>query len=348
MNLDRFIRERSPLWAELDDLVRKAHGRVDRLGPAGIGRLGELYRAAAADVATARRRFPGDPAFTRLERLLNDAYGLTYGSHRREGSLREFVSHRFWQLVREDRSALGLSATLLLAPALAAFLFALANPAAAAHLAPSSVSAVVQPRAHGAALGIAASQSAGLSAQIFTNNIGVAFLALAGGMTAGVLTALSLLYNGMTIGVVFGLAFGAGQSGVAIQLLVPHGVLELSCIVVAGSTGFRLARAIVSPGRARRADALRAVAPRAGETVLGVAAWLVLAGLIEGFVTPSGIGVVPALVVGFGVGGAFWSLVIWRGSGRAGGAPAIVAKPVTVPAAGLPKQGFRRARASST
>jgi uncharacterized membrane protein SpoIIM required for sporulation len=318
MNLDRFIRERSPLWAELDDLVGKAHGRVERLGPAGIRRLGELYRAAAADVATARRRFPGDPAFARLERLLNDA----------------------------DRPALALSATLLFAPAVATFLFALANPAAAAHLAPSSVSAVVQPRAHGAALGIAASQSASLSAQIFTNNIGVAFLALAGGMTAGVLTALSLLYNGMTIGVVFGLAVGAGQSGVAVQLLVPHGVLELSCIVVAGSTGFRLARAIVSPGRARRADALRAVAPRAGETALGVAAWLVLAGLIEGFVTPSGIGVVPALLVGFGVGGIFWSLVIWRGRGRASDAPPIAAKGAAGASAGF-RKALRRAPASS-
>jgi hypothetical protein len=93
----------------------------------------------------------------------------------------------------------------------------------------------------------------------------------------------------------------------------------------------------------RRADSLRAVAPRAGEAALGVAAWLVLAGLIEGFVTPSEIGVVPALVVGFGLGGTFWALVIWRGRGRAEGAPAVPGELGESPTARL----FRRAPASS-
>jgi uncharacterized membrane protein SpoIIM required for sporulation len=284
------------------------------LDPPAIRRLGTLYRAAAADLATARRAFPGDPALVSLERLVNAAYALVYGSQRREGSVREFVSRRFWRLVREDRAALALAVVFLLAPAVAAFVLALVNPAAAANLAPTGFSAVGQPKAHGAALGIPVAQSAGLAARIFTNNIAVAFLALAGGLTAGIVTAVSLLYNGLLIGVVFGLAVQAGQTGVAVQLLVPHGLLELSCIVVAGSTGFRIARAIVDPGTARRRDALMVVAPRAAEEALGVAFFLVLAGLVEGFVTPSGIGVAGALVVGVVMACLLWVPVAVRGA----------------------------------
>lgn len=313
MNLDRFLADRSGLWAELDALVAQARGRAYRLEPDAVRRLGTLYRASVADLATARRAFPGDPAFVPLERLVGAAYALVYGTHRREGTIRVFVTRRFWQLVREDRPALLLAAILLVAPAVAAFVLALVNPAAAANLAPSGFSAVGQPKAHGSSLGIPVAESAALASQIFTNNIQIAFLALAGGLTGGIVTAVSLLYNGLLIGAVSGLAVQAGQAGVAVQLLVPHGLLELSCIVVAGSTGFRIARAIVDPGRARRRDALMEVAPRAAEEALGVAFFLVIAGLVEGFVTPSGIGVWPALAVGLGLALLLWVPVALRG-----------------------------------
>jgi uncharacterized membrane protein SpoIIM required for sporulation len=320
MNLDRFVSERSPLWAELDALVREAKRRPERLGPDRVRRLATLYRAAAADLATARRAFPHDPAIAPLERLVPLAYAAVYGAHRREGSFRHWVSRRFWQLVLEDRPALLLAAALLLVPAVATFVLGLVNPAAAANLLPAGYSAVGQSRANGASLGIPVAQSTALAAQIFTNNIGVAFLALAGGLTGGLLTAISLLYNGVMVGAVAGLATQGGQAGVAVQLLAPHGMLELSCIVVSATAGFRIARAIVAPGRARRRDALAAVAPRAVEMALGVAAYLVLAGIVEGFVTPSGIGVGAALAVGCALAALFWVPVVWRGRGVAEGA----------------------------
>jgi uncharacterized membrane protein SpoIIM required for sporulation len=319
MNLDRFVSERSPLWAELDALLREGGRRPERLGPDRVRRLATLYRAAAADLATARRAFPGDPAVAPLERLVPLAYAAVYGAHRREGGFRSWVSRRFWQLVLEDRPALLLAAVLLLTPAVATFVLGIVNPAAAANLLPAGFSVVGQSRAHGASLGLPPAASTALAAQIFTNNIQVAFLALAGGLTGGVLTALSLLYNGVMVGAVAGLAAQGGQGGVAVQLLVPHGMLELSCIVVSASCGFRLARAIVDPGRARRRDALAAIAPRAAETALGVAAYLVLAGIVEGFVTPSGIGAGPALAVGCTLAALFWVPVVWRGRGAAEG-----------------------------
>jgi uncharacterized membrane protein SpoIIM required for sporulation len=89
--------------------------------------------------------------------------------------------------------------------------------------------------------------------------------------------------------------------------------LELSCIVCAGLAGLRLASAIVDPGTRDRGTALREEARAAVEIVLGTSAWLVVAGLVEGYLTPAGTGLTTVLIVGLGLGALFWGLVFWRG-----------------------------------
>src|ERR671930_1829626 len=76
--VDRFSESRSPGWRELELLVSEAGRRPERLGPEKALRLGALYRSAAADLATARRRFPHDPAVARLEALVGRARHLVY------------------------------------------------------------------------------------------------------------------------------------------------------------------------------------------------------------------------------------------------------------------------------
>ena len=92
------------------------------------------------------------------------------------------------------------------------------------------------------------------------------------------------------LGVVGGLAIGAGNGRPFFELVTAHGVLELSCIVVSGAAGLRLGWAIIDPGNRTRGEALREEARAAIEIVLGTAPWLVVAGLVEGFLTPSGTG----------------------------------------------------------
>jgi len=88
MSADRFEADRAASWSELDAALRQARDKPERLGAAGVRRLGELYRAAAADLAFARRRFPGDPLLGRLEPLVLRALpadakgGLTSSSTR--------------------------------------------------------------------------------------------------------------------------------------------------------------------------------------------------------------------------------------------------------------------------
>lgn len=320
MNLERFLRERQPAWEELQHLVERAGRKPERLGPDGILRLGSLYRQAAADLALARRRFPQDPARAHLEELTGRARSLVYHGEVRRGTLIAFLTTGYWQRIRERPLPMLAAALLLLVPLALATVWGLRDPAQAAGFVPGAFEAVTAERSGGADLGLGAEERALFSSTVSTNNIRVSFLAFAGGIFAGLGTAVVLAFNGMLIGVITGLSFGAGNGRVFTQLVAAHGVLELSCIVVTAAAGLRLGWALVEPGDRSRIGALVLEGRRSVELVAGTVPWLVLAGLVEGFITPGGYGLVPALVVGFGIGAVFW-LLAWR-RGRPPGDPA--------------------------
>jgi uncharacterized membrane protein SpoIIM required for sporulation len=313
MRLDRFVEEREPQWLELEEKLRRARGRPERLGPDGVRRLARLYRAAAADLAVARQRFPGDPVVTRLESLVTRARPVVYSAEPRRAPLLEFFSTVYWRRVRERPLLIAAAWLLMIVPGVLALLWASSDPGSAAGLVPEQFRHAGD--AGGRALESGADQAA-FSSGIFTNNIRVAFLAFAAGVLGGLGTAAVLVYNGVLVGTVLGLASGAGNGSRLVELVAPHGFLELSCIAVAAAAGFGLARAVIDPGPRTRAAALADEARRGAEVVLGTVPWLVVAGLVEGFVTPRRIGVGPALAVGIALASAYWLLVLWRGRAR--------------------------------
>lgn len=315
MNLERFERERGSEWGELEGLVERARGRPERLGPAGLRRLGALYRAAAADLALARRRFAGEPVVRRLERAVAPARFLIYDTRSERPSLLAFVTRGYWQRVLERPGALLASALLLLAPALLAAAWALSDPAGASGLVPEQSANAVDPGPRGTDLGLSPAEEAAFSTQVLTNNVQVTFLAFAAGIVLALGTAAVLVYNGLIVGAIGGLTTEAGNGSFFVELVAAHGVLEISCIVVAGAAGLRMGWAIVEPGHRTRVDALVRESRRSVEIVLGTAPWLVLAGVIEGFVSRGGLAAEPALVIGVAAGGLYWGLVAWRGRG---------------------------------
>lgn len=314
MNLERFLAVREPLWGELERLATSSRGRAERLGPQGALRLGELYRMAAADLAVARRRWPTDPSVVRLENLVGRARSLVYQSTARRASLRSFFGSHYWRLIAERPVALLIAAALLFGPGLLAGAWSLQDPGEAQGLVPVQYRSVTEPRDAGADLGLSVEEQAAFSGAIFTNNIQVTFLAFAGGIAAGLGTALLLAYNGVLLGTVAGLSIQAGNGSALYQLVVAHGVLELSCIVVAGAAGLRLGWALIEPGTRSRSAALASQARSAVLVVLGTMPWLVLAGLVEGFLTPAGTGTAVVTTVGFALGIIYWMLVVVRGS----------------------------------
>jgi uncharacterized membrane protein SpoIIM required for sporulation len=152
-----------------------------------------------------------------------------------------------------------------------------------------------------------------MASMIITNNIKVAAIAFAGGITAGAITLYVIGSNGLDVGTLaalfahrnFGLDFWA--------TIAPHGVIELTAIQIAGGAGLILAGGIVRPGRARRGDALRAGASRALVLALGVAGMLVVAGTIEGFISPQRLAIPTRLTIGAITGVLLLAYVLFAG-----------------------------------
>ena len=311
MKLAAFESERGGDWKRLQDALARAGGRPERLGPAGVQELGALYRGAAADLAYARRRFPGDPVVARLEALVVAGRGAVYGQAPRGGSLRTFVTRGYWRRIAERPLLILVAWLLLLAPAAGGAAWAASDPGSALGLVPGELQAAADPPPQGRDYD--AATGAAFSGQVMVNNIQVTLTAFAGGILAGAGTVLALLFNGMILGVVGGLAFGAGNGTAFLRLLSSHGPLELSCIVIGGVAGLRLGWAIIAPGPGRRGPVVVSEARNAVELALGTVPWLVVCGLAEGFLTGPELPVAVQLAIGASLFGLFWGLVLWRG-----------------------------------
>ena len=232
MTPERFAAERAAAWEELETALRRAGERPEKLGRDGVRRLGTLYRAAAADLAFARRRFPGDPLVGRLEALVLRARATVYARSGRRASLIAFFTRGYWRRLAE-RPVLVLVAWLLVAaPALAGGAWGAADPATAAGLIPAEFQAAADPPAEGRDYDPATASA--FSFSVMTNNIQVTLIAFAGGIAFGLLTAYALFFNGLLVGVIGGLAIGAGNGVAFLRLISSHGPLEISCIVVGG------------------------------------------------------------------------------------------------------------------
>ena len=313
MQLASFIETRRATWDALEGLIAECGGRPERLGASRARLLGRTYRSAAADLSLARRAFPHEPVTRRLEQVVGAARPLVYAAPARRESLRDYVLHGYWSAIRERPAVLAVAAALLLVPALAVALWAHSNPEQAVSMLPQRFASAGEGRSDSGDLGFGLAEQLSFSSAIFTNNIQVAFLAFAGGATFGLVTIVVLVFNGGLFGLLGGLTVAVGSGGRFFELVAPHGVLELSLIVVAGSAGLRVGWAIVDPGFRPRRETIVVEARAAVQLALGTAVWLVLAGLIEGFVTPRGLGTGPALAFGLVVGGAFWAAVLVLG-----------------------------------
>ena len=294
--------------------MSEAGRRPERLGAERVLRLGALYRAAAADLATARRRYPGDPAIARLEDLVNRSRHLVYDAKTRRRSLLRFLITDYWVLVAEKPRALLVAFALLFGAAGLGALWAVQDPGAAIGVIPKMFRPALEPGHPWTDM--TPGEQAQFTTSIFTNNIEVTLIAFAGGITCGILTAISLLYNGLILGVIGALMIQGGNGRGFVDLVTAHGVLELTCVLVGGAAGLRLGWSIVDPGFRTRRESIQAEARRAVLLAIGTAPWLVVAGIVEGNranLAETGLGAV--IAVGAGLGILYWGLVLWR-SGR--------------------------------
>jgi uncharacterized membrane protein SpoIIM required for sporulation len=144
---------------------------------------------------------------------------------------------------------------------------------------------------------------------IIVNNVRVAVFAFAGGLTAGALTLYLLVANGAFLGTVLAVVQGYGLSGGLLTFTAAHGPLEISCIVLSGGAGLRLAWALLRPGDHSRRDALRLAGAQAIRVMLLVVPALGVAGIIEAFLSPTDAPIAVKVSVGLIASGMLWGYI---------------------------------------
>jgi uncharacterized membrane protein SpoIIM required for sporulation/uncharacterized RDD family membrane protein YckC len=259
-----------------------------------VSRFAADYREAAADLARLTTALDGrdDDAAFRLGRLVAEGHNLLYRRARvRPRGALAYVGRTVPGAVLRAWRPVALSALLLFGPMLVSAVAVARAPARAAAVLPESMLRRAAGSAERARRGAGYIEDPELfrpvmAGSIIANNVQVAFVAFAAGVTAGVGTALALVVNGVSIGGVFGLYASYGTFPLILAFVAPHGVLELTAIAVAGGAGLLLAAAVLLPGARTRADALAANAREAVHLVAAATLLLLVAGALEGLVSP--------------------------------------------------------------
>ena len=304
MDIDRFLLANEVTWQRLATLTSKAGRSAGRLPADELDELVSLYQRTGTHLSYARTAF-GDPGLeSRLSRLVAAAGGVVYGSRPRTlRGVGRFFTRTFPAALWHVRPFLAAATLLMLVPAAVVAVHLTRNRAALDALAsPAERAAFVRAGTEY----YSAQPSAQFASQVFTNNVRVAVLAFSAGIAVCLFSALVLVQNGANVGQFVAVFVAAGKGTELFGLLVPHGVIELSAVVVAGAAGLRLGWTVIDPGDRRRGPALAEEGRRAVALVMGAAAMLLVAGIIEGFVTGSALATSIRIGLGLAVGLAFW------------------------------------------
>lgn len=312
MHIDAFIAAHEASWSRLAALTARARRGPRRLAPGELEELVRLYQQVSGHLARARTSYDDAALHARLTSVVAEANAVIYGSRPRTGaSLRRFFADTFPAAVWATRRFLVVAAAALFVPALAVGAWLQASPEALdAAIAPERQVALLESEFVDYYSSAPAEQ---FSTLVLTNNIRVSLVAFALGCLVVAPGVLILATNGYHVGLIGGLFVDAGESGTFLGHIAPHGFLELTAIVITAAAGLRVGWAILVPGDRRRADAIAEEGRRAVVLVLGCVPVFVVAGLIEGFVTPSSLPLALRAFVGFATWVTFLTWVLGRG-----------------------------------
>lgn len=289
MNIKRWIGRREENWQRLDSLLRKVEQKkLKSLKSGEIRELASLYRSVAADLARARTQEVGNTLIQSLQSLTTRAYTQIYqGSRKQEWQAAvQFYRWGFPAVVQQTFPYIATATALFIFGGLVAWWYAWQDPSFLSLIVPNQIISQVRDKGElwmGSIVGIEPLASS----NIMINNISVSFVAVAGGITAGLYTIYIMIFNGLLIGAVATLV---GQNNLAYPFwafVFPHGALELPAIFFAGGAGLLIAKAIIFPGKYRRRDAIKFYGSLAAQLVFGIVPMLIIAGIIEGFFSPN-------------------------------------------------------------
>lgn len=316
MDIDRFIATHQSSWDRLGVLCQRAARRIGRLPADELDELVRLYQRVSTHLSVARTRYRDPALVARLTGLVAQASALIYGTRPRTlRSAGRFVTDTFPAALWHARWFVAVATALFLVPALAVAVWLAGSPAALDAAAPEALRETYVQEDFEAYY--SSSASAQFASEVSTNNIQVGIFAFAAGIAACVGTAWILVLNGANVGFAGGLFAAAGELPRFFGLILPHGLLELTAVFVAGASGLRLGWTLVDPGDRPRGEALVEEGRRAIVIVLGLVGVFAAAGLIEGFVTGSSLPTWARVGTGVAAEAAFLAYVVARGRSAA-------------------------------
>lgn len=321
---ERLVARQSARWQAFQMMAdRVARGGLESLEPTELPEFAERYREVAADLARART-YKADPVvLLRLERMVAAGHNALYRVERHTWRrIATFLALEAPAAVVANRRIVLLAFITFLLPAIAGFALLRERPELAPELIPDTILERIEagPTRTEAGLGYLvadASDRPVVAVSIITNNLRVAMTAFASGILFGVGSLVALAFNGLSLGSISGAFANAGMLGYLWTFVVGHGVLELFAIWVAGAAGFLLGGALIRPGEYSRSDAMVIAGRTAMRLVAASAVMLLVAGLIEGFISASNSSLTArasvsvaslALLVGYLGMGARWTI----------------------------------------
>jgi uncharacterized membrane protein SpoIIM required for sporulation len=319
-----FRREREVTWNELEAIIAFADDKGLRaLGADALARLPHLYRATLSSLSVARSISLDRALVDYLESLVGRAYFVVYGTRQHvRRQLSDFFLWRLPSTVRRAKWHIIVSLLITIAGAVAAYsltkhdadyYYSFVGDMAEGRTPASTTTELREGLYHQeGASGVLAT----FAAFLFDHNSRIGILAFALGFVAGLPTLLLLFYNGLVLGAFVELYTSRGLGVDIWAWLLPHGVTELSAVILCGAAGLMLAHGLVFAGSRPRIDSLREMGRPAAVIVIGAVLMLFIAGMIEGIFRQT----VTSVPIRFAVAGGtaiFWAWYFgWCGRKR--------------------------------
>lgn len=306
MDLDAFAAVHGRTWARLDELAKRR-----RLSGAEGDELVRLYQEVATHLSTIRSAAPDPATVSRLSDSLSRARSAIAGAHDPSWSdvVRLVVVSvpaalyriRWWTV------AVALGCCVI---AVIAGVYVYSDPSAQALM--GTPSQLQQYADEEFANYYSNYPGQSFAAQVWTNNAWIAAQCVAFGIT-GFWPLMVLVQNAAAVGAAGGVMALHDGLGVFFSLILPHGLMELTAIFVAGAAGLKIFWTVIDPGGRPRARAVSEEGRALLTVAIGLVGVLAVSGLVEGFVTPSALPWWLKIVIGAVVLAAFWAYVLVLG-----------------------------------
>lgn len=295
IDLERFVTAERRYWADLEALLHRLESdSALKLPLDQLQRFHYLYERTSSDLGKITT-FSAEPELRRyLENLVARAYGEIHETREKHHQFSpvHWLLQSWPQTFRRHHKAFWLSFVITIVGVLFGSFAMAFDPDAKATIMPEMFSSHLGDpservaREEQAANDRLSGAKGTFSAHLMRNNISVSIKALAFGMTYGIGTIVVLFYNGVILGLISVDYVSAGYTKFLLAWLMPHGVIEIPAILIAGQAGLVLARALVGWGERTTFTArLRVVAPDLVTLIGGVSLMLIWAGFIEAFLS---------------------------------------------------------------